>query len=154
MAPLTPAGRSLAPDRSLCVICFAFLPFRLQPPGVLRHRFDALPFSVTDFPARPEERSAFRCSSTDLGFATWQQARRDTRPNRVHLRCGLAVRLPVLPTSSRDDAVPVGYKPESVYLKRTFTFLTKHTYRRTATGSARQSQWHTDQKLHLPPLWR
>jgi hypothetical protein len=80
--------------------------------------------------------SASQASVSGLGFATWQQARRDTRPNRVHLRCGPDVRLPVLPTPPRGDAVPFGYKPESVSLKRTFTFLTNHTCRRTATGSA------------------
>jgi hypothetical protein len=56
-----------------------------------------------------------------------------TRPNRVHLRCGLAVRLTVLPTPPRGDAVPLDYKPENVYLKRTCTFLTIHTCRRTGT---------------------
>ena len=90
-----------------------------------RDRFDTLPFSVAGIRIAPV-----------LGFAIWQQARRDTRPNRVHFRCGLAVRLPLLPTPPRGDAVTFGYKPESVYLKRTCTFLTKHTYRRTATGSA------------------
>ena len=37
----------------------------------------------------------------------------------------------MLPTPPRGDAVSDGYKPESVYLKRTYTFLTKHTYKRT-----------------------
>ena len=49
MAPLTPAGHCLAPHRSLCVMCFAFQPFRLQPPGAPRHRFGTLPLSVTGF---------------------------------------------------------------------------------------------------------
>jgi hypothetical protein len=60
-----------------------------------------------------------------------------TRPNRVHLRCGLAVRLTVFPTPPRGDAVPFGYKPENVYLKRTSTFLTGHTCRHTGNGCAK-----------------
>ena len=40
----------------------------------------------------------------------------------------------MLPTPPRGDAVSDGYKPESVYLKRTYTFLTKHTYKRTGQG--------------------
>jgi hypothetical protein len=43
----------------------------------------------------------------------------------------------MLPTPPRGDAVPIGYKPESVYLKRTYTFLTKHTYKRTSRVSPR-----------------
>ncbi len=45
-----------------------------------------------------------------LGFASLSQARRSDRPNRVHFRSGPPVRLPVLSTPSRDDAVPVGYR--------------------------------------------
>ena len=49
MTPLTPARPSLVPDRSLCVMCSAFRPFHLQPPGVPRHHFNTLPLSVTSF---------------------------------------------------------------------------------------------------------
>jgi len=35
--------------------------------------------------------------------------------------------------ASRTDAVAVGYRPESVYLKRTFTSPIKHAFRRTGT---------------------
>jgi hypothetical protein len=49
MAPLTPARPSLVPCRSLGVMGSAFRPFRLQPPGVPRHRFNTLPLSVTGF---------------------------------------------------------------------------------------------------------
>jgi hypothetical protein len=45
---------------------------------------------------------------------------------------GLVVHLLLLPTPPRDDAVTVGYKPESVYLEGTFTPLTKYAHRRTA----------------------
>jgi hypothetical protein len=88
------------------------------------HRFYTLPFSVI----------AGR-KFLHLGFAISQQARQVDRPNRVHFRLGLVVRLPMLPTPPHGDAVSVGYKPENVYLKRTYTFLTKHTCKRTGTGS-------------------
>jgi hypothetical protein len=66
-----------------------------------------------------------------LGFVIGLQTRRPARPNRVYLRYGLVVHLLLLPTSSLEDAVTFGYRPESVYLKRTYTSLAKHTYRRT-----------------------
>ena len=39
--------------------------------------------------------------------------------------------------ASRTDAVAVGYRPESVYLKRTFTSPVKHAFRRTGTCAPR-----------------
>jgi len=39
--------------------------------------------------------------------------------------------------ASRTDAVAVGYRPESVYLKRTFTSPIKHAFRRTGTSAPR-----------------
>ena len=45
-----------------------------------------------------------------LGFAIWQQARHDTRPNRVHFRYGLIVHLQLLSTPPRGDAVTFGYE--------------------------------------------
>jgi len=47
------------------------------------------------------------------------------------LRYGLVVRLALFSTPPHGDAVTVGYKPESVYLRRTFTSLTWHTHRHT-----------------------
>src|SRR5690606_37676942 len=47
---------------------------------------------------------------------------------------GLAVRLPLLSTSFRNDAVTVGYRPESAYLERTRTPLAKCACRRTRSG--------------------
>jgi len=61
------------------------------------------------------------------------------RPNRVHLRYGLAIRFPLFPTPPRGDAVTVSYKPENVYLERTFTPRTRHTYRHTATLASSQA---------------
>ena len=45
-----------------------------------------------------------------LGFATEEQARHDSRPNRVYLRYGLIVHLRLLPTPPRGDAVTLGYE--------------------------------------------
>jgi hypothetical protein len=47
------------------------------------------------------------------------------------LSCGLIVHLLLLPTPPRGDAVAVGYRPENVCLKRTFTSLTRCALRRT-----------------------
>ena len=46
-----PLRRRYRPDprRSLCVMCLAFRPFRLQPPDRSRRRFDTLPLSATGF---------------------------------------------------------------------------------------------------------
>jgi hypothetical protein len=49
-----------------------------------------------------------------------------------HPRYGPVIHLLLLSTSHRGDAVAFGYRPESAYLKRTRTSLTKHTYRRTS----------------------
>jgi len=44
---------------------------------------------------------------------------------------GLPVHLQLLPTSSRENAVTVDYRPECVCLERTRTSQTKHAHRRT-----------------------
>ena len=97
-----------------------FRPFRLQPPDCSIDRFLTLPLSVDGFRIAPV-----------LGFATRMQARQSIRPNRVHLRCGPAVRLTMLPTSPCGDAVSFGYRTENVSLKRTFTSHSIHTCQRT-----------------------
>lgn len=118
-----PANRP-APGRSLCFMCLAFQPFRLQPPDCPAGRFRTLPLSSRGFPMG-------RIPLSGLGFAISQQARQPARPNRVHYRYGRVVRFPLLPTPPREDAVTFSYRPESACLKRTHTFPTKHTYRRT-----------------------
>src|SRR5262245_39515954 len=62
-APLTPARRECpsGPRRSLCVMCRAFAPFRLQPPPRLSHRFDTLPLSVGDIRLMPVWASPLDC---------------------------------------------------------------------------------------------
>jgi hypothetical protein len=105
-------------------MCSAFLTIPTPTTLDFVHRFHTLPFSVI---------AGRNC--LHLGFTLSQRARQVDRPNRVHFRLGLAVRLPMLSTPPCGDAVSVGYKPENVCLKRTYTFLTKHTYKRTGTAS-------------------
>ena len=45
-----------------------------------------------------------------MGFAFAEQARHNSRPNRVHLRYGLIVHLRLLSTPPRGDAVTFGYE--------------------------------------------
>jgi len=71
-----------------------------------------------------------------LGFAIRVEARQSIRPNRVHLRCGPAIRLTMLPTPPHGDAVSFGYRTENVSLKRTSTSLSKYTCQRTLLWAA------------------
>ena len=80
--------------------------------------------------------SARQVSEIGLGFASCQEARQRARPNRVHFRYGLVILLQLFPTPPRDDAVTFRYRPESVYLKRTHTSLTKHTDERTRLSTS------------------
>jgi hypothetical protein len=52
----------------------------------------------------------FRGPVRHLGFASQEQARHDSRPNRVDLRYGLIVHLRLLSTPPRGDAVTVSYE--------------------------------------------
>ena len=49
----------LVPDRSLCLLCLDFQPFRLQPPHLPRDRFDTLPLSFAGFRIAPVWASPF-----------------------------------------------------------------------------------------------
>lgn len=51
---------------------------------------------------------------------------------------GLVAHLRLLPTPPRSDAVTIGFRPESVCLKRTCTSLTSHHCRRTRAGHGRR----------------
>ena len=53
------------------------------------------------------------------------------RPNRVHLRYGLAFRFQLLLTPPRGDAITFSYRQETYHLEKTFTSLTTHTLNRT-----------------------
>jgi len=97
-------------------------PFRLQPPDAplspLLHatpQLDSFPFSGLDFAFDRQARRLHPAVSSSLSY-------------------GLVVHLLLLPTSPRDDAVAVGYRSESVYLKRTFTSPTTRAFRRTSPG--------------------
>ena len=68
-----------------------------------------------------------------LGFTFRQQARRRRPAESSSLSYGWIVHLLLLPTPPHGDAVAVGYRPESVYLKRTSTSPIKHAFRRTGS---------------------
>jgi hypothetical protein len=72
---------------------------------------------------------------TGPGFVFHSQTHRSARPNRVYVRYGRLFHFLLLSTSSRDDAVTFSYRPEWAYLKRTYTSLAKHAYRRTSAGA-------------------
>src|SRR6516164_1106880 len=91
----------------------AFRPFRLQSPSVV---------PVIAFVRSPSAERA-SCDFAGLGFAPGWQARRARPAESSSLSYGLVVHLPLLPTSSRNEAVTFSYRPESVCLERTFTSL-------------------------------
>jgi hypothetical protein len=71
-----------------------------------------------------------------LGFACSRKARQICRPKMSSSSYGLIVRLLLLSTSHRCDAVTVGYRPEKVYLRRTCTSLIHCALGRTAKVAA------------------
>jgi hypothetical protein len=89
----------------------------------LRYVTEPSDHSVSNHPRSPRDISGVSCAGLtgphrcgrlygamrQLGFASTQQARRDRRPNRVHLRYGLIVHLWLLSTPPRGDAVTFGY---------------------------------------------
>ena len=120
MSPLTPA-ESLSDTRQVSLLHEQGLP-TIPPPTTWLLRRSL--YHVTLQRRRPS-------NLFDLGFAIRRQARQTTRPNRVHFRCGLAVRFPMLSTPPHGDAVSVSYRPENVYLKRTSTSPSMVTRKRT-----------------------
>src|SRR5205814_3413312 len=56
------------------------------------------------------------------------------------LSYGLVVHLLLLSTTHRCVAVAFGYRPESVYLERTFTSLTTRAFRRTSPAFQRRGR--------------
>ena len=104
----------------------AFRPFRLQSPSVS-------PSSLSHATPQLDGLPAFHAG---LGFASGWQARRSRSAESSSLSYGLVIHLLLLSTSSCDDAVTVGYRPESVCLERTFTPLAKHAFRRTTPRKA------------------
>src|SRR5580765_5406714 len=98
--------------------------FRRQRPLGSRDRFGTIPLSVSGFPL-----AWVRASPLNRRLASFQAESRS-------LSCGLIVHLLLLPTPPRGDAVAVGYRPETAYLKRTSTSLTKCAFRRTIPAFA------------------
>jgi hypothetical protein len=101
-----------------------------HPSGHL-HRFDTLPFSVEVFLRFAEVRASPLASGLACLTGRIEFTLEGSVPFR---RCGPAIHLLLLPTSHRCDAVAVGYRAESVSLKRTCTSLSKPTRRRTSSG--------------------
>ena len=87
-----------------------------------RLSFDTLPLSSTGRPYSQVEASP---------FASWLAQRHG---RIAFVSYGLVSHLLLLPTPPHSDAVTVGYRPESVCLKRTFTSLTIHPAGRTSVG--------------------
>lgn len=87
----------------------------------LRRRFNTLPLSSTDFPLS----SGSELRHLDAGSLS-------SPAESGSLSYGLVVHIQLLSTSSHDDAVTYCYRPENVYLKRTYTSLTTHACRRTS----------------------
>jgi hypothetical protein len=90
------------------------LPTILSPATLRRSEISGLVLSLGPtalIRAVPDNTS--REAHSVLGFAASQRARHNERPNRVHSRYGLVVLLPLLPTSSFDDAVTFGYKVQT-----------------------------------------
>jgi len=65
------------------------------------------------------------------GLRLWLAGSPNAPAESGSLSCGLVVHLPLLSTLPQGNAVTFGYRPECACLKRTCTFPTKHTYRRT-----------------------
>jgi hypothetical protein len=94
-------------------------PFRLQPPDA----------SLSPLLHATPQPDSFPFSGLDFAFE--QQARRLHPAESSSSSYGLVVHLLLLSTTHRCVAVAFSYRPESVYLKRTFTSLTTRAFRRT-----------------------
>ena len=137
MSPLTPA-ESLSDTRQVSLLHEQGLP-TIPPPTTWLLRRSL--YHVTLQRRRPS-------NLFDLGFAIRRQARQTTRPNRVHFRCGLAVRFPMLSTPPHGDAVSVSYRPENVYLKRTSTSPSMFTRKRTFLWLRHSGSPNTGNRSH------
>ena len=84
----------------------------------------------TDFPRYPSSRRVSLCYGSRLHLSLAGSPTLTGRIEFVILRMDRSP--PAAPhPASRTDAVAVGYRPESVCLKRTFTPPIKHAFRRT-----------------------
>ncbi len=123
MDALTPArpalrlhGRNMntvsAPDRPPCFTHLNFRSLCLQPPAKLSISLLYVTPQLIELP-----------NASGLGFAFAPQARQLCQAESSSLSYGWIVRLLLLPTPPRGDAVAVGYRPENACLKGTFTPL-------------------------------
>ena len=107
--------------------------------------FHTLPLSVT----------GFRLSSERSGFRHCIAGSAPTAGRNTFVSLGTDRSPPLAPhPASRTDAVTVGYRPESVYLKRTCTSLMARACRRTrprpCAGEVHACCYHRRQLLEMP----
>ena len=74
--------------------------------------------------------------TTGPGFAVRSRARHNIIAETGSLSCGLPVRLRLLPTPPRGDAVTLGYMQCDTHMTRTPTLLTKRPHGRTIATRA------------------
>jgi len=98
-------------------MCLTFRPFRLQPPDCSHDRFDTLPLSVMSIRHCRSGLHHKKAGSPDSPAESRLHTQRGAQSY------GLVILLRLLPTPPHDDAVTFRYRPESVYLKRTYTSL-------------------------------
>ena len=112
-----------------------------------------------DFPRYPSSRRVSHCRGSRLHLSLAGSPTLTGRIEFVFLRMDRSP--PAAPhPASRTDAVAVGYRPESVYLKRTSTSPIKHAFRRTragfpslGAGETRRDARTTNRKQRQPVLW-
>ena len=117
---------TVSSSRQVSLIHVSGLPIPPSPPTgqTPMQLFHATP-QLIEFPA-----------SAGLGFTFVSQARRSVSAVSSSLSYGWIARFRLLFTSPRGDAITFSYRPESVYLKRTFTSRVKHAFRRTIPAFA------------------
>ena len=142
MAALTPRRLS-PPPRSPRFMCTTFRPFRRQPPLAPRRCFRTLPLSSPGL--------------RDLHVPVWASPSWDRlaafQAESRSLSYGLVIRLPLLLTPPRGDAITVDYRPESACLKRTFTAPIAHTHGRTPRSAKRTAGARLSLRIVARPLY-
>ena len=151
LPPLAPS-----PLRDFIATMEALTPVRPALRSLHEHRLFGGQVSlihVSDLPIPPSPTTP---QALDVDFARYPSSRRVShcRGSRLHLSLAGSPTLtgriefvilrmdrspPAAPhPASRTDAVAVGYRPESVYLKRTSTSPIKHAFRRTGSRCPQQ----------------
>ena len=101
----------------------------------LLHVFGLCEHSVPNHLTVPAVAFTHNPSARQAFWASPLGSRLADRPGRNgFVAYGLLAHFRLLSTSSYENAVTFCYRPECACLKRTRTSLTKHAYRRTATG--------------------